>query len=262
MRRWQCCQKPQSYTQIPRMCSSKLSSTTYALANVRALNRSVRRSTALASGLTLSRTQISMRLSKIGQDDKYIWWSVVSILMQVRDPKNPANALLLSLAERQVYAHYASIATARGIDTNLVANDASAGEHQKGKSREVSSVGVASPAGSENQPATLEFDSAHDFHVVTRLLELRALQTSPNGDAGIAASTDITLPSVASSSASSLSPQQLLLAHLTSQQGDKWCESSLGLEIWRREIELRHGSLEGGEWKASWERLKGMLDKG
>jgi hypothetical protein len=238
-----------------------------------------------------------MRMQRTFKNEKYLWWSIMSILVQVRDLSNPTNDLLLSLAERQITSHYTQLRTAAGITTDdttphdkLGVGEISATDgdvenstivkapgRDKGKGKEASATasGTDSPPEQPSSPSkvTLEFDSAHEFFLITRFLELRALQS--NAKASTPSSTAITpavpvssfpapsaivLPSIASDIPLSL--QQTLLAHFASKEADKWCERGLGLEIWRREVELQHGSLEGGDWLRSWERLRKSLEGG
>ncbi|GAA5970754.1 hypothetical protein JCM21900_002379 [Sporobolomyces salmonicolor] len=176
-----------------------------------------------------SAQQISMRMSKTFQDERYLWWSIMSIVLQIRDLSNPQAELLLSLAERQLTTHFAKSSTSDSNDSLTFS----------------------------------EYASPHEFHVVTRLLELRAQYTAamPSTSSSSSSPSSLVLPSLPPSD-SPRTPQQALLAHLSSTEGDKWCERNLGFELWRREAELRYGTVDGGEWKHLWQRLEMTLEKG
>jgi len=108
-------------------------------------------------------------------------------------------------------------------------------------------------------PDSSEYKSSDEFHIASRLLEFRAQLSSSKPDS--TNSTPPKFPSL-STSDSSRTPQERLLDHFASEEGEKWCERNLGFELWRREVELRFGSNEGGEWRRSWDRLKLQLEKG
>ncbi|ORY72573.1 actin cytoskeleton organization protein [Leucosporidium creatinivorum] len=231
-----------------------------------------------------SAQQISMRMQRNFKNEKYTWWSVMATLLQARDVSDPSTDILLALAERQISDHYSQQRKAAGLDV-ATPNGAPAIEgaaeggaqsqadaaSEKGKGKESAVSADSAPVASG---AALEFDSAHEYFLITRFLELRALRheakaasaTAPaNADSVAVSSTSTTsqlvLPSITPSSAS-LTPRQAFLAHFASKEGDKWCAGGLGLEIWRRETELRFGSIEGGEWVKSWERLSKSLEDG
>ncbi|GAA5898998.1 hypothetical protein JCM5296_006982 [Sporobolomyces johnsonii] len=174
-----------------------------------------------------SAQQISMRMSKSFQDERYLWWSIMSIVLQIRDLSNPQAELLLSLAERQLATHFAK----------------------------------ASTSDSSKTTPSLEYTS-HEFHVVTRFLELRAQYAAAKPSTPSPSSPkSLVLPSLLPAD-SPRNPQQALLVHLSSTEGDKWCERNLGFELWRREAELRYGTVDSGEWKQLWQRLETTLEKG
>lgn len=311
----------------------------YIRAGERKSSQQVRSSPTLALELgpdTCLARQISMRMQRAFKNDKYLWWSVMSMLLQVSDTKNPTNELLLSLAERQITSHYTQLRQAAGLapmpTTTLlpgskltieakaelapddatgkldiddvvhngkadaspagaekealvtpVSNKAPGREKGKGKavptSEALSATHAVSEPASPKTPKELEYDSAHQFHLITRFLELRVLHANAKAAASakassasialvagptppsLASSTPLVLPSLPTSELP-LSVQQALLAHFASLEANKWCERGLGLEIWRREVELQHGSLEGGDWTTSWERLRKTLEKG
>ncbi|GAA6004547.1 hypothetical protein JCM10207_000928 [Rhodosporidiobolus poonsookiae] len=162
--------------------------------------------------------QVSMRMAKQFKDERYLWWSLLSVILQIRNLSrpHPQADLLLSLAERQLSTHYAT--------------------------------------------ANTEFASADEFHVVTRLLELRA-QYAALPSAASASSAPPTLPSLPASE-SPRTPAQALLAHLGSEHADKWCERNLGFELWKREALLQYGTTEGNEWEGLWTHLRDALEKG
>jgi len=108
-------------------------------------------------------------------------------------------------------------------------------------------------------PDSSEYKSSDEFHIASRLLELRAQLSRSKSDSSH--SEIPKFPSL-STTESTRTPSQRLLDHFASKEGEKWCERNLGFELWRRESELRFGSNEGGEWKRSWDRLKVQLDKG
>lgn len=221
-----------------------------------------------------------MRMQRNFKNEKYTWWSVMSTLLQARDVSDPTTDVLLSLAERQISDHYTQRMKAAGIDikapdgTPAVQSAAEGTEASqavvgsaKGKGKESAVSADATPDASES---ALEFDSAHEYFLITRFLELRALRDEAkvppaSTDRIIASytstSSQLALPSIAPSNFS-LTPRRALLAHFASKEGDKWCAGGLGLEIWRRETELRFGSIEGGEWIRSWERLSKALEDG
>lgn len=198
--------------------------------------------------------QISLRLAKIGTADKYAWWSVMSILLQVRDPTTSDARLLLSLAERQIAAHFDQVRVARGIshtsESTAGTTRGNAEAKGKAKAQEKASDGV-----DQTLESTCHFESADEFHLVARFLELNALHAP-----SVPLATALSLPSFTSSEG--MTARQALLAHFGSKEGDNWCETSLGLELWRRKIELRHGSPAGGEWIKCWDRLNASLQKG
>ena len=183
-------------------------------------------------------------MSKRFPDERYLWWSLLSTVLAVRDlaHPNPDAPLLVSIAERQLSTRYAASSASEGYKT------------------------------------------ADEFHVVTRVLELRAQYSaaSPASTTSSSSSPPLVLPSLprttttttttdaASSSSStaapsSSSPAATLLAHFSSPEADKWCATNLGLELWRREATLTYGTAgagAGGAWELEVERLKGALEKG
>lgn len=221
-----------------------------------------------------------MRMQRNFKNEKYTWWSVMSTLLQARDVSDPTTDVLLALAERQISDHYSQRMKAAGIEVEArngapAIEGAAEGADQaqavvgsdKGKGKESA---VSADATSEASKSSLEFDSAHEYFLITRFLELRALRDEAKAAAAsidtvtvssTSTSSQLVLPSIAPSD-SSLTPRQALLAHFASKEGDKWCAGGLGLEIWRRETELRFGSLEGGEWIRSWDRLSKALEDG
>lgn len=221
-----------------------------------------------------------MKMQRTFQGEKYIWWSVQSMLLQVRDPTNASNDLLLSLAERQITAYYASLrATAGRVPAAPTPSNGANGQkllegeanvQDKGKGRDVSGSDSPPTTESPKSPEALEFGSAHEFYLVTRFLELRVLQADVNAAAQAATTTvalapkvspAVTIPSLPAGAAP-MTLRHTLLAHFTSPDANKWCERGLGLELWRRETELKYGSVEGGEWLASWNRLRQSLEQG
>lgn len=163
---------------------------------------------------------MSMKMAKQFKVDRYMWWSVLTTILLLRDLAHPQASLLLSLAERQLVAHYTT---------------------------------------SRKEPAT-GYETANEFHLITRLLELRA-QYAAAAATGAASATPTTstliLPSLPASPDQPRTAARALLDHLASREADKRCAENLGFELWRREIELEYGSAtpEGGEWKRLWDRL-------
>lgn len=102
--------------------------------------------------------------------------------------------------------------------------------------------------GKENEG--LRFQSIETFHLVARMLELRVL------------TQDQSKVNIITKAETNDSPTRLFLQHFSSGEGKTWCERGLGLEIWRRESELQYGSLKGGEWNESWNRLRQSLEAG
>ncbi|GAA5837515.1 hypothetical protein JCM9279_006776 [Rhodotorula babjevae] len=180
--------------------------------------------------------QTALRMSKHFSDERYFWWSILSTILAVRDLDNPDGPLLLSIAERQLSTRYAS-----------------------------------RPAGGDKGYAT-----ADEFHLVTRVLELRAqysaAASSPSPSTS-SLSPPLVLPSLPTSTTTSpssdaapsapSSPAAVLLAHFSSPEADKWCATNLGLELWRREATLAYGAAGArGTWEREVERLSGALEKG
>ncbi|BGP13829.1 mitochondrial distribution and morphology [Rhodosporidiobolus nylandii] len=179
--------------------------------------------------------QLSMEMSKRFKGDHYLWWSLLSTILQIRDLSNPHPDadLLLSLGEQQLSARYADV------------------------------VNAPSDAHASSKPdPRYAFTSADEFHVATRILELRA-QYAALKPADIASTTSapIVLPSLPPDD-TPRSPAQALLAHFASPAGEKWCQSGLGFELWKREAMLQYGTVEGKDWEALWERLAATLEKG
>lgn len=200
------------------------------------------------------------------------------------------NGLLLAVAERQITTHFVALRTKAGIvdlpeSDSLEAaqigaqanqNGSSSGSlrktlptkvlgRDKGKGKgkaqveddedDASSIDTSFPP--TPPVATLTYGSPHVFHLIARFLELRVSNESLTK----IASPKIVLPSLSTHSAS-LTPREVLLAHFSSPEGDRWCQINLGLEIMRREVELRCGTLVDGEWLKSWERLYRGIKEG
>ena len=156
-----------------------------------------------------------MKMAKQFKVDRYMWWSVLTTILLLRDLAHPQASLLLSLAERQLVAHYTT---------------------------------------GRKEPATA-YESANDFHLITRLLELRAQYAAASSSATPANTSNLVLPSLPASPDQPRTAARALLEHLASPEADKRCAENLGFELWRREIELEYGSVQGGEWKRLWDRL-------
>jgi N-terminal acetyltransferase B complex non-catalytic subunit len=156
-----------------------------------------------------------MKMAKQFKVDRYMWWSVLTTILLLRDLAHPQASLLLSLAERQLVAHYTT---------------------------------------GRKEPATA-YESANDFHLITRLLELRAQYAAASSSATPANTSNLVLPSLPASPDQPRTAARALLDHLASPEADKRCAENLGFELWRREIELEYGSVQGGEWKRLWDRL-------
>ncbi|KDE03030.1 hypothetical protein MVLG_06460 [Microbotryum lychnidis-dioicae p1A1 Lamole] len=179
------------------------------------------------SGNYKSAQQTSMRLHKNNPNQThYLWWSVAAILLRVRSSPTTAgadvdktNEVLLTLAERQLATHFKP--TSEGV----------------------------------NSDQDQQYESDHEFHLVTRFLELCAVHRPSESTSALV------LPSLPSS-AGELPPTARLLRHLASPEADSYCATGLGLKIWRREVELKHGSRASGEWKAGWERMKTGIEEG
>jgi hypothetical protein len=164
------------------------------------------------------------------QDDRFVWWSFLSTISQINDlpPTHPEIPTLLSKAEQQLAKKYAGLASASFDSSSTPSAD----------------LGT-------------DFASAEEFHVVTRLLELRAQYSSSLSPSPV----PLVLPSLLRSD-TSRTPEQALLAHFASPVGEKWSASNLGFELWNRETALKYGTVEGREWAGLWERLSGQLEKG
>lgn len=212
----------------------------------------------------------------------------MAIVLLAREP-GAMNGLLLAVAERQITTHFVALRTKAGIvdlpesdaleaaqigaqanqngsssgslrktlPTKVLGRDKGKG---KGKAQVEDDEDDASSIDTSFPPtppvATLTYDSPHVFHLLARFLELRIT----NESATKLPSPKLVLPSLSTHTAS-LSPREVLLAHFSSAEGDRWCQINLGLEIMRREVELRCGTLEDGEWMKSWERLyRGIKD--
>jgi len=173
-------------------------------------------------------------MSKRFPDERYLWWSLLSTVLAVRDlaNPNPDAPLLVSIAERQLSTRYAASSASEG------------------------------------------YRSADEFHVVTRVLELRAQYSAASAASTTSSSVSppLVLPSLPRTTTSTdapspapSSPAATLLAHLSSPEADKWCATNLGLELWRREATLTYGVAgagAGGAWEREVGRLKGALEKG
>lgn len=160
-------------------------------------------------------SQLSLRMTaNFSTNPDYALWSIMTVILQIRDLQHPQSDLLLSLAERQASKYFES---------------------------------------------STEYKTSDEFHIVSRLLELRAQLASSQPTPSSSATPKF--PSLPSSE-TPRTPSTALLDHFASTQGDMWCKSNLGFELWRRETELRFGSTEGGEWKRSWNRLKATLESG
>ncbi|KAL8278029.1 hypothetical protein RQP46_009661 [Phenoliferia psychrophenolica] len=239
-----------------------------------------------------SAQQIAMRMQRTFKKEPYLWWFVESILLQVSDSTDPSNNLLLSLAERQITSHYAQLRSTAGLPASLpTLKKGSAAQpleidapkapgRDKGKGKDVGASGAETPptppTESPKGPKALEFSSTHEFHLITRFLELRVVQEEANAAALAPATSNAVavipaapkqpppptvLPSLPTDGVP-VSLKDTLLAHFASPDANKWCERGLGLELWRREVELKYGSVDGGEWVASWNRLKHSLEQG
>ena len=161
-----------------------------------------------------------MKMAKQFKVDRYMWWSILTTILLLRDLTHPQASLLLSLAERQLVAHYTT---------------------------------------GRKEPATA-YETANEFHLITRLLELRAQYAAAAATATVASSatpstSTLVLPSLPTSPDQPRTAARALLDHLASSEADKRCAENLGFELWRREIELEYGSVQGGEWKRLWDRL-------
>lgn len=169
-------------------------------------------------------------MSKQFQDERFFWWSLLTTIARVKQlPSNhPDISVLLAAAEEQLSTKYAGLASA--------------------------------PPDASSTPSLdngTDYASAEEFHVVTRLLELRATHSAVL----TSSSTLLVLPSLAASDASR-TPEQALLAHFASPIGEKWSVSNLGFELWNRESVLKYGTVEGTEWEGLWERLSSQLEQG
>lgn len=192
----------------------------------------------LIASLPFSVQQTALRMSKRFPDERYLWWSLLSTVLAVRDlaNPNPDAPLLVSIAERQLSTRYAASSASEGYKT------------------------------------------ADEFHLVTRVLELStqygAKAALPASTTSSSSSAPLVLPSLprptdASSSSTDApspapsSPAATLLAHFSSSEADRWCATNLGLELWRREATLTYGMAgAGGTWEREVGRLKGALEKG
>lgn len=180
-------------------------------------------------------------MSKHFKDDRYFWWSILSTVLLVRDRTHPDAALLLSVTERQLSTRYAHLAQPEETTGDL----------------------AKKPRG---------YNSADEFHVVTRFLELRAQYASSSASSSSSSATlasssapPLVLPSLLPAptpDAPAPSPADALLAHFASPEADKWCATNLGLELWRREVGLEYGTRENGAWEREVKRLRGALEKG
>ncbi|GAA5896282.1 hypothetical protein JCM8208_001834 [Rhodotorula glutinis] len=184
--------------------------------------------------------QTALRMSKHFADERYFWWSILSTILAVRDLANPDGPLLLSIAERQLSTRYA-------------------------------------PREGDADAADQDYKTADEFHLVTRVLELRAQYSAAAASSSSTSSSSppLVLPSLPRSTTTTSSaspdtpshtpssPASTLLAHFSSPEADKWCATNLGLELWRREASLAYGAAgAGGTWEREVERLKGALEKG
>ncbi|GAA6024099.1 hypothetical protein JCM11491_005993 [Sporobolomyces phaffii] len=161
--------------------------------------------------------QLSIRMAgSFASNPDYTLWSIMTVILQIRDLHHPRADLLLSLAERQAAQYFES---------------------------------------------QTEYKNSDEFHIVTRLLELRAHVAIASPTPSSSSSPAPIFPSLPPAD-TPRTPHGALLEHWSSAQGDKWCESNLGFELWRRESELRFGSPDGGEWKSSWDRLQRALEAG
>lgn len=173
-----------------------------------------------------------MKMSKQFQDERYLWWSVLTTVLQLRNLNHAQGPLLLSIAERLLASHYT------------------------------------------NKPETTSYATANEFHIVSRVLELRAQYSNPAEPPSRPNSAAEPSPSSPSPSNPVVLPtlpptepprsaRQALLEHFASAEADKRCDENLGFEIWRREVEFDYGSVEGGERKRLWGRLAtGLREKG
>jgi hypothetical protein len=158
----------------------------------------------------------------IGDDEshnKYLWWSVMSMILQAGEPSNrPSVPLLLSLCDRLI-----------------------------------------SEVNAPEEPAP-------QFYIRAKVLYLRATATltRPQLSADSITETFETL------SFSSWSPQSLpddskkarqqLLDLFRSPRGETLCDQNLGLELWRREVQLALGVAD--DWQAGLELSRKLLVDG
>lgn len=224
-------------------------------------------------------------------EERYLWWSVMSIILQVREEGNAMNGLLLSLAERQINAYYTALRIKHGItdqsdteNTSMMLTNGNGGAsgsvdrtvvtkvlvRDKGKGKGKAKVededtdddvsSLEPSITSSQAEKVLTYDSSHVFHLVARFLELRVINSILPSTTPTPVSRLI-LPSVSYAAAGG-SAREILLSHFSSVEGDRWCSAALGLEIQRREFELKYGTLAGGEWVKSWERMHRSIQDG
>jgi hypothetical protein len=143
----------------------------------------------------------------------YLWWCVMSMLVQARDPSNrPSIPLLLSLCERLI---------------------------------------------SDRKETT----QASEFYVRAKVLYLRA--TGSLSRALLPSITDdfeaISFPNnpPVEPNADSRKAREELLRIFHSPEGNTFCDQNLGLELWRREIELDLGG--SNDWRAGLDRCRMLL---
>ncbi|KAM0753776.1 actin cytoskeleton organization protein [Meredithblackwellia eburnea MCA 4105] len=243
--------------------------------------------------------QITMRMQRnFKSTSRYTWWSVQTILLQVRqDPTNSSNDLLLSLAERQISAHYSAVVEAAKLTTshessangsakkNIEGQEKEDNEKGKGKALDSDTGGTSTPSSLEADsitlgPRPLEFETSNEFHLITRFLELKAIRAESSSPSSQTSTTEDTRPKPTTSASAgplvlpslppkpeaelqqSLTPQQALIAHFASSEGERWCAGGLGLEIWRRESELKFGVPGDDVWEKAAKRLRVTLENG
>ncbi|SCZ96879.1 BZ3500_MvSof-1268-A1-R1_Chr4-1g06812 [Microbotryum saponariae] len=179
------------------------------------------------SGNYKSAQQTSIRLHKNNPNQThYLWWSVAAILLRVRSSPTTAGADVDKTNEVLLTLAERQLAT----HFKPTSEGATSDQDQK-------------------------YESDHEFYLVTRFLELCAVHwPSDSTSASV-------FPSIPRSTGE-LTPTARLLRHLASPEADSYCATGLGLKIWRREVELKHGSRASGEWKAGWERMKKGIEEG
>lgn len=203
----------------------------------------------------------------------------MTVILQTRDPLNPSTPLLLSLAERQITHHYTSLLSSPSTPATAVPKIQAGKDKGKGKMIEAGSSEAVVNKGEgkegkeeERRKRGLEYENGNEFFLVSRFLELWVEQGVRNGAVeGGTPKIPLVLPSLplpttttatitngtttdSTGGSLPLTLQQTLLAHFSSAEGERWCSRSVGLELWRREVELKYGGWGKGE-----ERLRRFL---